>query len=487
MYSGATAAKVSAMTSQALSKRLCAVLAAAAAACGVAAAPAAADSILYLKGGDVWLSTPDGSRQFQVTQTGGYSSASQSDDGTIVALKGQRIHKLDRLGTVQADFTTAVSDGTDDRKTAYVSHFEGPHEVDLSPDGKKVAYNWHWQYWTTFGGSSTGYHMLRQGVGVSAVDRATSWSEAGMGYQTGWLDSAWYDDDTLVYGNKASAGMMDIAFNDVGRDNVGSTNWFYHDWVREMRMPAVSPDRGLIAHVGDSNNTGSKGQQLWVWKSTGPAPALPTVCNVYGDPNGGTFDSPAFSPDGKALTWAEGDGIYVAGGQDKCVNPDEAKLVIPGGSEPDWAAADVPAGRPAKDTDAGAVDPGTKPGAPTGSGPTAPVAVTKPAQTSAIRAARETAPKPAATLTLSCRAACTVSGTVRAPKALAKKLRLGSGALATGRATTKAKGSVRLELRLTPAGRAAIAKLKGKKLTVTIAVREGGKTRRVTKRVALSA
>jgi hypothetical protein len=52
----------------------------------IAAAPAAADSIAYIKDGNVWLSTPDGGRQYQVTSAGGYSYVSQADDGTMIAL-----------------------------------------------------------------------------------------------------------------------------------------------------------------------------------------------------------------------------------------------------------------------------------------------------------------------------------------------------------------------------------------------------------------
>ena len=74
------------------------------------AAPAAADSIAYVKDGDVWLSTGDGARQFQVTTTGGYADVSQADDGTMIALHGVRLHRLDRLGNVLADFDTPVSD-----------------------------------------------------------------------------------------------------------------------------------------------------------------------------------------------------------------------------------------------------------------------------------------------------------------------------------------------------------------------------------------
>src|SRR3954466_13275767 len=92
-----------------LSKTLRTVALAAVAALA-AAAPASADSIAYIKDGNVWLSTGDGSRQFQVTSTGGYSDVSQADDGTMIALKGVRLNRLDRLGNVTADFDTPVSD-----------------------------------------------------------------------------------------------------------------------------------------------------------------------------------------------------------------------------------------------------------------------------------------------------------------------------------------------------------------------------------------
>ena len=39
----------------------------------ILAAPAAADSISYLRDGNIWLTTPDGARQTQVTSTGIYS------------------------------------------------------------------------------------------------------------------------------------------------------------------------------------------------------------------------------------------------------------------------------------------------------------------------------------------------------------------------------------------------------------------------------
>jgi hypothetical protein len=107
-------------------------------ACGAPAA--SADSIAYIKDGNVWLTTPDGGRQFQVTSSGAYADVSQADDGTMIALTGMRLHRLDRLGNVLADFDTPVSD----TRPAPSKQFYGPYEPAISPDGTKVAYTYYW-------------------------------------------------------------------------------------------------------------------------------------------------------------------------------------------------------------------------------------------------------------------------------------------------------------------------------------------------------
>src|ERR671937_497835 len=57
----------------------------------VTAGPAAADSLVFVRDNNIWLANADGSGQFQVTLDGTpsnpYSSPSQADDGTIVALR----------------------------------------------------------------------------------------------------------------------------------------------------------------------------------------------------------------------------------------------------------------------------------------------------------------------------------------------------------------------------------------------------------------
>ena len=74
------------------------ILLLAAAALAVCAAPASADSIVYLKDGNVWLSAPDGSQARQLTTGGRWASPSQADDGTIVAADGDTIVRMSTRG-----------------------------------------------------------------------------------------------------------------------------------------------------------------------------------------------------------------------------------------------------------------------------------------------------------------------------------------------------------------------------------------------------
>src|SRR3954452_20691562 len=79
-------------------RRTTTILAACAVAALAGAAPASADSIVYVKDGNVWLTSPDGAKGYQVTSDGGYDSPSPSDSVLIVALhNGQRV-RLDRSG-----------------------------------------------------------------------------------------------------------------------------------------------------------------------------------------------------------------------------------------------------------------------------------------------------------------------------------------------------------------------------------------------------
>ena len=72
-----------------------------------AAADAAGGSILYLKSGKLGVASPDGRVKRRIRHRGRFESASQSDSGTIVALRGVDLHRLDRAGrSLNKPFTT---------------------------------------------------------------------------------------------------------------------------------------------------------------------------------------------------------------------------------------------------------------------------------------------------------------------------------------------------------------------------------------------
>jgi hypothetical protein len=284
-------------------RRHATLLAAAAAALAIAAPAAQADSISYVKGGNVWLSTSDGSRQFQVTRDGGYSDASQADNGTIIALHGLRLRKLDRFGNVLADFATPVSD---DRPPA-VRAFWGPFDPAISPDGTKVAYTYYYVSYSQDPGCMPPLcvtHETDVGIGYTHSDRMTSWDEPGLGRQSGWIHPAWFDNSEVLLSDPARILNEDVITDRVGDGNQTITRWFTDNGTSDVGAGDVTRQRTKLAFV-----TGQASDTLRVYAMHGAAPALPDACYEISKPVGGSFASPTFSPDGRHLAYAVGNGV----------------------------------------------------------------------------------------------------------------------------------------------------------------------------------
>jgi hypothetical protein len=329
-------------------------------ACGAPAA--SADSIAYIKDGNVWLTTPDGGRQFQVTSSGAYADVSQADDGTMIALTGMRLHRLDRLGNVLADFDTPVSD----TRPAPSKQFYGPYEPAISPDGTKVAYTYYWlsqsqnptcfppQCLTTINEGGTGY---------SWADRQTGWDEPGLGYHSGWRHAAWVDNDMTMLANPTHMPNHDVILDRISDGGNGHGNMVM-TWFSDVNdNPHVSGgdvtrDKRKLAF-----QTGSNDSTLTVyflpefptaWRDGDALGEKPHRCYRYENPVGGSFGIPTWSPDGLALAYHDAEGIRVAavpafgGGCTLEGATPSPGVIIPGGREPDWGPADVPAGRPAQ-------------------------------------------------------------------------------------------------------------------------------------------
>ena len=283
---------------------------------------ASADSLVFVKDGNVWLSEPDGSRQTRLTGTGGYKYASQSENGVIAASRGSRVQVLSRSGQVLKDFATSVGDNE-----AY-----GPFDTEISPDGKNIAYEYF--HYSDFWG-------LRVGVAYINIASGKHVGET----QTGWSFPAWIDNQRLFHSGAPSMVHTDVMIRELGEPNNTAVEWFSHPEAGDLRDGDISRDGTSLALVG-----GEDGELLLVYRLGGEAPAnSPEYCYHYFE-GAGKYRDPAISPDGRRLAWQEDDGIHVGPLPDLsagCAMPEnEGSLVIPGAINPDWGPGNVPA--PAK-------------------------------------------------------------------------------------------------------------------------------------------
>jgi hypothetical protein len=299
---------------------LVAVLLAAAA---FTAPSAAADSIVYEKDGNVWLAKPDGSGQRQVTTSGGYAKPTQANDGTIVAVKGNLLHRMDREGNLL--------------NLAGDADWGGPLTPAFAPGGAQVAYN----YFRTGTSLAPGFH-----TSISHATRETSHEEI---YDIhGWSNPSWIGDGMVLM---FDGSPTDTLIKTLG---VTATDPWYED-----------PDLSLVGGEVDAGMTrfaATDSAVIRLYRLNAPPPSMDVTpaCDVTGP--AGSFFRPSWSPNGAQLAWQEDDGIWVATPNFADCAAATASLVIPGGKAPDWGPADVgAAGGPGPGSGPG-TGPGTTPG-----------------------------------------------------------------------------------------------------------------------------
>jgi WD40-like Beta Propeller Repeat len=328
----------------------------AAAATALAAGPAAASSIVYVKNGNLWLTSPDGSKGYQVTNDGGYSSPSQADNGTIGAIRNGRLVRMNRSGRLlNAPIDAMGSPGQD-------QHIAGPYDARISPDGKRFAY---WFFTTSSyydPGDYREHADTESTTAVTAADHFTDPSTEGE-YDKGFSEAEWITNDRLL----GTAGFwMNMWTWKIGTGH-GYTDgsaqfWFglqdppdqygvpaYH-WYDD---PALSPDGTKLAMTDGAVGHPDK---LYLAATHGPAwIGEPPYDNdlVYGNSplarptlecsgNFGAVVNPSWGPDSNTLAFGGKDGVHVMNIPDgfACAQATD-RLLVPGGTEPAFGRADV--------------------------------------------------------------------------------------------------------------------------------------------------
>jgi hypothetical protein len=406
------------------------------------ASAAQAASLTYIKQNNVWIANPDGSGQYQVTLDGSadspYKSPSQADDGTIVALRLGRLWRMKQNGALLNEpIPTAASGG-------------GPLHPAVSPNGRLVAFDY------VAATTGPGGGLVKETI-YSYTDRLTNRDEINPA--GGFFDPAWVDDSRTVL----------FAGSSVYTDPVGpgaTTEWFndgdYVDDLQDLADGDVAGDKVALVYGNDHEILG-----IYKRQDAGFVTDPQRAC-YFVEPTGGEFVDPSLAPDATAVAWQEADGVWTSALQpDGCPREGSVRLIIAGGSEPDFGPANVnPGPRSSVEPPPGT---GPAPGPKVCCGPpsdrTAPTVTLTIKTTLKLRALLGGLKVP-----YHCSERCSTSATLRLGRRVARRLRL-PRTVATGASATATAGT----LVLTPTRRAkrVLPRLRKVTLTLLVTARDG--------------
>ena len=298
---------------------------------------ASAASIVFVKGGDVWLAAPDGSDQRQVTTGGGWSFPSQADDGTIMAQEGKRLYRIGRSGAVLGGRINTIFAIAPPGTT-----WEGPFGDVISPDGASQAYDGDVigdpSYDPICGCYQINDHFLTRWGSA----RSHSEPNQKLG-QEDYVDPAWIDNSHLLLTAASDVGAAQVATYTIGGADNSEVGWFTDrsQGISALSNPAITRRGDKVAFIADDN--GGFENEIRLYQTNGPPPEtagdpsnLPTdECNLT--LANLSSDRVSFSPDGKSLAFGAPDGVHLLSlvGWPNCpAIAASDHVIIPGGGSP---------------------------------------------------------------------------------------------------------------------------------------------------------
>jgi hypothetical protein len=337
---------------------------------GVAAASASADSLVYVKGGYVYVANADGSGARAVSsQSQWWAWPSESDNGTIAVAGGAE--RVNPGGTTESSGSSEIYAFDQNGNSLLPSPVETPGSVSspqsptyvnhfrISPDGSTVAYN-------VLGccgasGESTFVSSLSAG--------SSDWAD----FQDDYVDPSWtsaaldpfVQNDPHVLGLSHNGipafGNAEYAVYHLSNRNGGNGSGWDGDqsisdgdgyevaFAPDLRHDAIftenAPGNGGTAssvqiHL-ETPDWASNGNQRYDCTITLPA-------GQFSQPSDLSQVSLTYSSDDRTIAWAQHDGIYeadVSNPQDCATVEASIHLVVPAGTMPYLSAAPLSAAK----------------------------------------------------------------------------------------------------------------------------------------------